>query len=117
MDTTTVRMQDDVDEYVNSKWKSENPIPDIYPRYTNFTVLHENLEKQKIEICQDADNKTINKLFDLYCNQTNEETKSYIEKKLSIIQNCQTKQELINLLLSQINKGKYLLFHVCPFRN
>ena len=113
MDTTTVRMQDDVDEYVNSKWKSENPIPDIYPRYTNFTVLHENLEKQKIEICQDEDNKTINKLFNLYCNQTNDETKKYIEKKISAVQNCQTKQELINLLLSQITQGKYLLFHVC----
>ncbi len=76
-------------------------------------VLHENLEKQKIEICENPDNKTINNLFNLYCNQTSEETNKYIRKKIFAIQKCQTKQELINLLLSQITQGKYLLFHVC----
>ena len=49
-----VRLQDDFDNAVNETWKKENPIPDIYPRYTNFTVLHEELEALKIKICENT---------------------------------------------------------------
>ena len=71
MTTSTVRMQDDVDGYINSEWKSNNPIPDIYPRYTNFTALSENLEKQKIEICENKENVIINNLIFTKDNQVN----------------------------------------------
>ena len=94
MTTSTVRMQDDVDGYINSKWKSENPIPDIYPRYTNFTALSENLEKQKIEICENKENVMINNLFNLFKGQSSEQTISYIKNKLNVINLCETKQDL-----------------------
>jgi len=106
-------MQDDVDGFVNDKWKSENPIPDIYPRYTNFTVLHENLEKQKIEICENSDNEIINTLYNLFKGQSSEQCNLYIKKYLDMINATNTKQELIDLIISLIPKGKYLLFHVC----
>ena len=113
MTTSTVRMQDDVDGYINSEWKSNNPIPDIYPRYTNFTALSENLEKQKIEICENKENVIINNLFNLYKGQSSEQTNNYIKKKVNVINDCESKQELINHIISLIPKGKYLLFHVC----
>ena len=54
-----VRIQDDFDNAVNETWKKENPIPDIYPRYTNFTKLDEELEKLKIEMCKNKYNPFI----------------------------------------------------------
>lgn len=112
MYSSTTRIQDDVDTHVNEIWKSKNSIPDIYPRYTNFTVLSERLEKQKIEVCQDESNQRINHLFNLFQNQTLEETKSYIKNKLDEINSHEVKHDFIDYLISEINNGKYLLFHV-----
>ena len=52
---TMIRYQNDFDNVVNAEWKAENSIPDIYPRYTNFTKLNEELEDLKIEMCKEGD--------------------------------------------------------------
>ena len=108
-----VRFQDDFDNAVNEQWKKDNPIPDIYPRYTNFTVLHEKLEKLKMEICENEENTLINNLYNLYKNQNEESCYNLIKNYINEIKSKQTKKELINFLLYEIPKGKYLLFHVC----
>ena len=113
MASEEVKIQNDVDDFVNKKWKSENPIPDIYPRYTNFTVLSENLEKQKIEICEDKDNTTINQLYNYFLQQTSEQTIIHIKKQIDAFYAHTTKEDLIDYVISLIPKGKYLLFHVC----
>ena len=64
-----VRLQDDFDNAINEDWKKENPIPDIYPKYTNFTKLSEDLEKLKIEMCEDVRNKLLNTIYNLYLHQ------------------------------------------------
>lgn len=108
-----VRLQDDFDNAVNETWKKENPIPDIYPRYTNFTVLHEELEALKIKICENSNHTLIHKLYNLYKNQDHQLTYKYILHEIEKIQNTTSKQELIEFLLKQIVKGKYTLMHVC----
>ena len=108
-----VRLQDDFDNAVNETWKKENPIPDIYPRYTNFTVLHEELEALKIKICENSNHALIHKLYNLYKNQDTNEINKYILHEVEKIQNVTSKQELIELLLKQIVSGKYTLMHVC----
>ena len=62
--------REDFDNAVNEQWKKENPIPDIYPRYTNFTAMHEELEKLKIEMCKDMSNVLPFHLFSLYTQPT-----------------------------------------------
>ena len=108
-----VRLQDDFDNAVNESWKKNNPIPDIYPRYTNFTVLHEELERLKIKICENSNHTLIHKLYKLYKNQNHEVINEYILTQIKKIQTTTSKQELIHLLLSQIVNGKYTLLHVC----
>lgn len=108
-----VRLQDDFDNAVNETWKKENPIPDIYPRYTNFTVLHEELEALKIKICENSNHILIHKLYNLYKNQNTDNIHKYILHEIEKIQNATSKQELIEFLLKQIVKGKYTLMHVC----
>lgn len=108
-----VRLQDDFDNAVNETWKKENPIPDIYPRYTNFTVLHEELEALKIKICENTNHTLIHKLYNLYKNQDQRLTEKYILHEVEKIQNVTSKQELIEFLLKQVVSGKYTLMHVC----
>lgn len=108
-----VRLQDDFDNAINEEWKRENPIPDIYPRYTNFTKLSEDLEKLKIEMCQDENNKLINTIYNLYLHQNETSVNNTIMKHVDQIKNTETKQDLINHLLNVIPRGNYTLFHVC----
>ena len=44
----------------------------------------------------------INNLFNLFKEQSNEQTNSYIKKKLDVIYSCESKQELINHIISLI---------------
>lgn len=44
--------QEDYDNFVNSEWKNNNPIPGDYSRWTSFHVLHEKVREQLKEICQ-----------------------------------------------------------------
>ena len=59
----TYNCADDFDNAINKTWKENNPIPDIYPRYTNFTKLSEELEILKIKMCQDEKNSFMNKVL------------------------------------------------------
>ena len=42
-----VSYKNDFDNAINHLWKEENPIPDEYPRYSNFTKLFMELEAKK----------------------------------------------------------------------
>jgi len=65
-----IRAQDDFDNYVNADWKANNPIPDKYPRFNNFTELSEKMDHLMIDFCKNLDNKLINNIFNLYLNQS-----------------------------------------------
>ena len=108
-----VRIQDDFDNAINEEWKKNNPIPDIYPRYTNFTVLHEELEKIKMDICENKENKLIHELYNLYKDQDDNYNKQFIMNRIERIMDKPTKEDLIHYLLSEIPNGNYILFHVC----
>ena len=110
---TMIRYQDDFDNAVNAEWKAANPIPDIYPRYTNFTKLNEELEDLKIEMCKDNNNTLINRIYSLYMNQDEELTKEYINNKINKIFLCTSKIQLIQYLMSLVGNGQYVLCHVC----
>ena len=106
--------QNDFDNTVNAEWKKENPIPDIYPRYTNFTKLSEELETLKITMCKDEENTFIHKIFQLFVNQQDENTLKYIrEKKIKPIMSKVTKTGLFDYLIKQISNGDYTFFHIC----
>lgn len=107
------RFQDDFDTAVNAEWKEQNPIPDIYPRYTNFTKLDEELEQLKIGMCKDESNEFIHSLFRLYSEQDEGSVMDYIGEKVRKIMECESKQDLCNHLLRNIVKGQYQIFHVC----
>ena len=108
-----VRVHDDFDNAINEEWKKNNPIPEIYPRYTNFTILHEELEKLKITICQDTKYTLLNKLYNLYKNQDDEKVINFIQEYINVIHGKDSKQELIDYLLHEIINGNYILLHIC----
>lgn len=107
------RIQDDVDTFVNAEWKSSHPIPDIYPRYTNFTALSEKLEQQKIDICEDISNERIYQLYHLFLSQNDTQTREYIRDRINYIQNTTSKNELMDKIFFLITNGSYILFHIC----
>ena len=105
--------REDFDNAVNEQWKKENPIPDIYPRYTNFTAMHEELEKLKIEMCKDMSNALPFHLFSLYTQPTSSTEMDYVKhEKLHPILNTLDKTELVQYLLSRIQYGDYTLLHI-----
>ena len=99
------RLEDDFDNHVNFEWKKNNPIPPEYPRYTNFTSIDMNLEKLKMEIARDADNKFINSVYNLFLNQDEGRIKTEIMSKINEIQDASSKHELVNYLLREITHG------------
>ena len=110
----STRAQDDFDNYINSDWKTNNSIPDKYPRYTNFTVLSEKMENLMIELSKDNSNTLINNIFNLFINQNEEDLRSII---LEEVQNQEfasinTSQDLLDYIIKQIPKGKYYLLHI-----
>lgn len=107
------RLEDDFDNHVNFEWKKNNPIPPEYPRYTNFTSIDMNLEKLKMEIATDADNKFINSVYNLFLNQDEGSIKTEIIGKINQIQDASSKHELVNYLLREITHGNYIFFHIC----
>ena len=103
-----VRAQDDFDNHVNMKWKNDNPIPEKYPRYTNFTVLSEMMEDIMKDMSKDKDNTIINKIHDLYLNQTDSQFKQHVSDIISKFNAAQSPSELIDMILSEIPNWKLL---------
>ena len=54
---TQPRLEDDFDNHINFEWKKNNDIPAEYPRFTNFTHIDMQLERLKMEIAENPDNK------------------------------------------------------------
>ena len=46
---STVNPSDDFAEYVNGKWKINNPIPNKYTKWGTFELLHEDNLKKLLE--------------------------------------------------------------------
>ena len=109
---TVPRLEDDFDNHINNEWKEKNIIPDEYPRYTNFTKIDMDLEKLKMEIATNTENKFINHIYKLFIEGNEESSKQYIQAKIDNINNKNTKGELINYLLKEITNGNYTLFHI-----
>lgn len=112
-DTQIPSLKDDFDNAINWEWKQNNPIPAEYPRYSNFTKLFIDLEKIKMEICENKNNQFINTIYNLYKEQNAESIREYIKNKLENMNNYDSKQSFINYLLGEIHNGNYLLFHIC----
>lgn len=110
---TIPQMKDDFDNAVNYQWKQENPIPEEYPRYSNFTKLFMDLEEKKMEICNDSTNTFINTIYNLYKNQNRELILDHIKNECETILYKDSKEALFSYLLSQINNGQYRVFHIC----
>ena len=109
---TNVRIQDDFDNAMNASWKLEHPIPDKYPRYTNFTVLTERMESIMKEMCIDQTNVLLNKTYTQYMSQNDETLKSHIYKKVEMMENVDSISGLIEYLSRCIVQGDYRLFHI-----
>jgi len=107
------RLEDDFDNHINFEWKKNNPIPPEYPRYTNFTGIDMNLEKLKMEIAKDENNKLINSVYNLFLQQDEDTLKNELITKMNEIQKASSKHELVNYLLKQITHGNYIFFHIC----
>ncbi len=110
---TQPRIEDDFDNHINFEWKKNNTIPAEYPRFTNFTHIDMQLEKLKMEIAENSENKLVNSVYNLFLNQDENSIKSTMQKDINEILGKQTKQDLITYLLEQIPQGNYLLFHIC----
>ena len=110
---TEIRAQDDFDNHINSEWKKNNPIPDKYPRYTNFTFLNEKMEDLMKIMSNDEKNTIIHRIYNLYLNQTEEQFKQHVIDIISRFNTASTSQELIDMLLSEIPNGSYYLLHIC----
>jgi predicted metalloendopeptidase len=106
------RLEDDFDNHINHEWKQNNSIPPEYPRYTNFTSIDMNLEKLKMEIANDTNNKFVNTIYNLYLKQDEANLKAQILTKINEIRETTSKQELVTYLLKQITQGNYTLFHI-----
>ena len=104
--------EDDFDNWVNNTWKIENPIPDKYPRYTNFTVLNEKMEKLMIHICESNKSKILTYIYNKFLQQDDIENISYIRDKLINLYNITDKRGLIEYMISKIEEGKYPLVHI-----
>lgn len=113
MASTEVRPQDDFDNAINAEWKAEHPIPDKYPRYTNFTTLSEKQEKIMIEICENGASPIVTRVYNLFKNQTDEQLKESIRAQTDEILACETKDSLIQKILSWIPLGRYYFMHIC----
>ena len=92
------RLEDDFDNYVNYEWKKDNEIPAEYPRYSNFTKMSIDLENLKEKMCESNMDPLLNKVYNLFKNQNEEETKKYIMNKINKIQETKSKLELIDYL-------------------
>jgi len=110
---TPVRLQDDFDNACNAEWKATHPIPDKYPRYTNFTDLTERMEAVMKEICLSNKSELVSTLYNKFLNQTEEQVVQHIRKTIASIQQCETVDSLIEYLCGQIVEGNYYLFHIC----
>ena len=110
----TTRAQDDFDNFVNAEWKKNNPIPDKYPRFTNFTLLSEKMEKLMIDLSKDKNNKLINRIFNLYMGQSDKDLRSVVLEEVDSedFAKINTSQNLLDYILKQIPNGKYYLLHI-----
>ena len=106
------RLEDDFDNHVNFVWKAEHPIPEEYPRFTNFTKIDIELEKIKMEIATNQENRFINHIYNVFIENNEDSVRSYIMSKIESIQNKNSKGDLIDFLLKEITNGNYVLFHI-----
>ena len=105
--------KEDFDTALNQVWKDAHPIPDKYPRYTNFTQLSEQLEQTMISMCTDESNELLNQIYSLYTEQTDDQLKHFLLKQTQFINACDTTEQLVKLLISWIPSGQYYLLHIC----
>lgn len=108
----SIRAQDDFDNFVNAEWKKKNPIPDKYPRYTNFTFLSEMMDSIMKKMCENTNNVLINSVYNLYLTQTEKQFKEHVHGELNKIITASSKDELIENTLEEIKNGKYYLLHI-----
>ena len=59
----TCKLGDDFDNFVNEKWKKENPIPDDYSRWNNFIILGETTLFRLKEILDNTNEKNLSILW------------------------------------------------------
>ena len=81
---TKPRLEDDFDNHVNYMWKAEHPIPDEYPRFTNFTQIDMALEKIKMEIATNPENKFISHIYNIFI-ENNEDFTDYSLDSLDVM--------------------------------
>ena len=106
------REQDDFDNSVNYQWKLDNPVPDKYPRYENFTILSERMESIMVEICKGDTDTLVNKIFNLFIGQTDKDFIEHTTNELNNVSLIDNKYDLFEFIFSQIPKGKYYLLHI-----
>ena len=114
----SINPQTDFNLFVNGKWLKENPIPPKYTRWGTFEVLHEeNLQKIK-KLIENADGY-YEKLNILYNAANNEDKLNFdgdkpVKKYVDLIEACETKTELWNILSQLYVKGLTGLFGFFP---
>ena len=108
----TIRHQDDFDNAVNAEWKSQNPIPDKYPRYTNFTDLTERMEDIMSQMCVSPENSLLHRVYEMFLNQNENQLKNHVVKYVEDLEDIHTADDLVRYLAEQIPKGDYRLLHI-----
>ena len=110
------RLQDDFDNVYNAEWKQSNPIPDKYPRYTNFTALTEKMESIMKEICESGKSELVTRLYNMFLQQTEDQVKNHISGNIRPIAEITNVDALIDYLCEQVVEGNYYLLHIYPLR-
>jgi putative endopeptidase len=118
-----IRLEDDFNGYINNEWFKENPIPDSYSSWGNFTILDlKNKERvlELLDISKDISKDTskdilfVKDLNNQYMNKNHSITfDNYLEKINNISNIKEFNVLLLDLLTKQLVSGP-ISFHVYP---
>jgi len=121
MEKTSLRLEDDFNGYINNKWFEDNPIPNEYSSWGNFTIL-DNQNKDRVLELLNIDSSTyisnellfVRNLYQQYMSKQNSITfDDYVNKINNISNISEFNILLLELLSKQLVSGP-ISFHVYP---
>ncbi|ULY68490.1 M13 family peptidase [Chlorella virus XW01] len=121
MEETSLRLEDDFNGYINNQWFNNNPIPNEYSSWGNFTILDNQNKDRVLDLLKDDNNIPISNellfvknLYQQYTNKQDSNTfNSFIDKINNISNITEFNKVLLELLSKQLVSGP-ITFHVYP---
>ncbi len=116
----SIRPQDDFDNYVNKKWKDENPVPDDQIAWGSFYVLREETQKKlKALLEAGTDDPQLQKVTDFYSSgfdldKINEAGYTPLIPLFDLIEKMEDKADLLPTIGALQERGFSPLFNIEP---